>query len=97
MLLDEIRESCVEDARQLLLGGEYLYELASARLDRLAELDYAPAKLEPWNTILQRYETIPWQWRPEYLELPSDALNLLEPATTVCSSSRGRPTHRANS
>lgn len=69
-------QSDLQDARDDLRGGECWFELTAARLDRLSELGYDQSKLDTWNVVRRRYEKLPWQWRPEYLELPDDALHL---------------------
>ena len=88
-LNQDLWESDLQDARNDVRGGECWFELTAARLDRLAELDYDQSKLDAWNTVRRRYEKLPWQWRPEYLELPHDALRLLSAKSGV-SKARGR-------
>lgn len=71
-------QSDLQDARDDLRGGECWYELTAARLDRLAELHYDQGKLDRWNATLMQYKNLPWQWRADDLELPIDALQLLD-------------------
>ncbi len=67
--------------RDMLEGGESLFELTVARLDRLAELGYHDqAKLQEWNALRRRWENLPWQWRKDYIVFPDDALALIEAA-----------------
>lgn len=82
-------QSDLQDARDDVRGGECWFELTAARLDRLAELRYDQSKLDTWNVVRRRYEKLPWQWRPEYLELPDDALRFLSAKSGV-SKARGR-------
>lgn len=71
-------QSDLQDARDDLQGGECWFELTAARLDRLAELHYDQGRLDAWNSTLQRYKELPWQWQIEYVELPVDALQMLD-------------------
>lgn len=60
------------------LESTYQFELAAARLDRLAELGYDQSRLKEWNIERRKWETLPWQWRSNYITLPADALALLQ-------------------
>ena len=61
------------------LRSEYPFNLLEAQFDRLAELKYNGVKLAEWRGVHGRYKELPWQWRPEYLELPADALKVIQP------------------
>lgn len=60
------------------LRNVYPFNLLEAQLDRLAELKYNGAKLAEWRGVHGRYKDLPWQWRPEYLELQADALKVIQ-------------------
>lgn len=61
------------------LAGTYQFELTAARLDALEELGFNSERLKQWNDIRKKYESMPYQWRGEYLVLSSDALAALNP------------------
>ena len=76
-LLRSMRDHEPENEAQELLG-QYPFDLTDARLDRLQELSYNSVSLNEWRKVHENYRTIPWQWRREYLDLPADALKVIQ-------------------
>lgn len=81
----EVRESfhrqdwaLTKKGHQDNLAGRFVFELVSAQLDRLQELRYSPERMTPWLAMRERWKSLPWQWRADFVTLPNDALALLK-------------------